>query len=529
MGKQRAGTLDALARYDAMVAEGHVMPKSLQTMAENLRNNSYAKDAKQVFKSKQLDEYVAAVNRFLGRGGTTRQIIEKVGVIQSEDGTDILKLARRGGKETDKNPYGLSLRGSREGTNTNLNRKLNEEVPLKYRSHFKNDADWKRYKKYIKQGNVSNEKLTPKGFHKGHTTSISIVEASHDPLAQRLESATGNMSTGAKYDIPRERLQAAGTPTTWEESIDQFKNPRKYKKFRILTPQDKQRIYSGENPDDVFSQRKAAIRENPLASGKRGNIRTQERLNHPGKNLNLKISKRALRLGIPAVGGLVAALSIGDAHARGIQAEETGYWLDHVQANIANIEAGADTIGAVPNPLSVYAEPAGLVSGLANLTIDLMRTKPTQEIPESYGRTRVEMSNNAKPDNSFINWVTGKQTETDRFIQGRESGEEISPKDSQKLQQYREYRAGGGDAAVSEGMTRKQVIELGQGNLRVKDRGIQQRADKSGLSFLEQELYEAGGGKKKQGDNRLSMQQVMEIGQKNLTVQDEQLRLNYLF
>ena len=87
----------------------------------------------------------------------------------------------------------------------------------------------------------------------------------------------------------------------------------------------------------------------------------------------------------------------------------------------------------------------------------------------------------------------------------------------------------GGYAAVSGGMTRKQVIELGQGNLRVKDRGIQQRADKSGLSFLEQELYEAGGGKKKQGDNRLSMQQVMEIGRKNLAVQDEQLRLNYAF
>ena len=129
----------------------------------------------------------------------------------------------------------------------------------------------------------------------------------------------------------------------------------------------------------------------------------------------------------------------------------------------------------------------------------------------------------------------GKEPKTEptepleRFIKGYESGEEVSPKDSQKLQDARAFKAGGGYAAVSGGMTRKQVIELGQGNLRVKDRGIQQRADKSGMSFLEQELYEAGGGKKKQGDNRLSMQQVMEIGQKNLNVQDEQLRLNYLF
>jgi hypothetical protein len=370
MGKQRAGTLDALARYDAMVAEGHVMPKSLQTMAENLRNNSYAKDAKQVFKSKQLDEYVAAVNRFLARGGTTRQIIEKVGVIQSEDGTDILKLARRGGAKTDENPFGLSLRGSREGTNTNLNRKLNEEVPLKYRSHFKNDADWKRYKKYIKQGNVSNEKLTPKGFHKGHTTSISIVEASHDPLAQRLESATGNMSTGAKYDIPRERLQAAGTPTTWEESIDQFKNPRKYKKFRILTPQDKQRIYNGANPDDVFSQRKAAISANPLASGKRGNIRTNVRLNHPGKNLDLKIlgglPNNLLKIArnVPKIGAGLTLLSIIGDSVQAAQTteeiEQEGFKDKHI-ADIASIAMGAGSF-VVP-PLAVGSAITG-VSGM---------------------------------------------------------------------------------------------------------------------------------------------------------------------
>ena len=328
MGKQRASTLDALARYDTMVAEGHVMSKSLQTMAENLRKHSYAKNAKQVFKSNQLDEYVAAVNRFLDRGGTTRQIIEKVGVIAvaGEDDlhtiVDIKKLARRGGKETDKNPFGLSLRSMREGTNTNLNRKLNEEVPLKYKIHFKNDEDWERYKKYIRQGNVSNEKLTPKGFHKGHTTSISIVEASHDPFAQRLESATGNMSTGAKHDISRQRLQAAGTPTTWEESIDQFKNPRKYKKFRILTPQDKQRIYRGADPDDVILRRKAMMLNNKHASNLRRFKATARRLNHPAKNLTIqrKVASRVRRL--PLIGGAlgITALTAGDLISGDVQA-----------------------------------------------------------------------------------------------------------------------------------------------------------------------------------------------------------------
>ena len=322
MGKQRASTLDALARYDTMVAEGHVMSKSLQTMAENLRKHSYAKNAKQVFKSNQLDEYVAAVNRFLDRGGTTKDIIKLVGVLQSEDGIDMLKLARRGGKKTDKNPFGLSLRGMREGTNTNLNRKLNEEVPLKYKVHFKNDEDWERYKKYIRQGNVSNEKLTPKGFHKGHTTSISIVEASHDPFAQRLESATGNMSTGAKHDISRQRLQAAGTPTTWEESIDQFKNPRKYKKFRILTPQDKQRIYRGADPDDVILRRKAMMLHNKHASNLKSFKTTAKRLNHPAKNLTIqrKVASRVRRL--PLIGGAlgITALTAGDLISGDVQA-----------------------------------------------------------------------------------------------------------------------------------------------------------------------------------------------------------------
>ena len=129
-----------------------------------------------------------------------------------------------------------------------------------------------------------------------------------------------------------------------------------------------------------------------------------------------------------------------------------------------------------------------------------------------------------------VNQLTGGGAQDiQEVLEDRRLLAQISPKDSQKLQQYREYSAGGGDKAVSGGMTRKQVIELGQGNLRVKNRGIQQRADKSGMSFEDQRVYEAGGGEKKQRDNRLSMQRVMEIGQSNLNVQDEQLRLNYLF
>ena len=257
------------------------------------------------------------------------------------------------------------------------------------------------------------------------------------------------------------------------------------------------------------------------AAAKRSAIATGLTLN------DLGISKRTLfRLGIPAAGGLAAALSIDDARARGEQAEETGYWLDHVQANIAKIEAGADTVGAVPNLLSAYAEPTGLVSGLANLAIDLGRST-LQKLNPSMQEHMVAVDKHSQQAAEF-------DIRKQRY-QGEYSALFGAPElkklhlEHQKLQQYREYRAGGGDAAVSGGMTRKQVIELGQGNLRVKNRGIQQRADKSGMSFEDQRVYEAGGGEKKQRDNRLSMQRVMEIGQSNLNVQEEQLRLNYAF
>ena len=240
----------------------------------------------------------------------------------------------------------------------------------------------------------------------------------------------------------------------------------------------------------------------------------------------LQISKRALRWGIPAVGGLGATLSIGDAQARGELAEDTGYWLDHVQANIAKIEAGADTVGAVPSWASVYAEPAGLIAGGVNLAIDLGRST-LQELSPSMQEHMVAVDEHSQQAAEFDIRKQRYQGEYSALFGASESKGLLLK--HQKLQQYREYRAGGGDAAVSEGMTRKQVIELGQGNLRVKNRGIQQRADKSGMSFEDQRVYEAGGGKKKQGDNRLSMQRVMEIGQSNLNVQEEQLRLNYLF
>jgi len=66
-----------------------------------------------------------------------------------------------------------------------------------------------------------------------------------------------------------------------------------------------------------------------------------------GKN----IAKRAGRLLLPAaVGGAAVLLSGADAKARQEQADESGDWVDQLQADIAKVETGADLIGAVPSP-----------------------------------------------------------------------------------------------------------------------------------------------------------------------------------
>lgn len=86
----------------------------------------------------------------------------------------------------------------------------------------------------------------------------------------------------------------------------------------------------------------------------------------------LKIGSKARWL-IPAATGAGMFLTGIDARAREQKAQETGHWLDKVQAGISKVELAADTVGAVPNPASLYAEPTGLVAGLTNTAIDVAR------------------------------------------------------------------------------------------------------------------------------------------------------------
>ena len=147
-------------------------------------------------------------------------------------------------------------------------RKTLEKVPERLRERFQSDEEFETYKKYVKKGNTANQKLSSKAsqsgtkFNKGHIVALG-AGGSHDPMAQRLESETGNKSTQNVAEIPKDRLKATGTPSSWDEAVTMYQNPELVP--TELTPLDKQRIWSGIDPDTVYGQRQEMIFKNPLA------------------------------------------------------------------------------------------------------------------------------------------------------------------------------------------------------------------------------------------------------------------------
>ena len=200
------------------------------------------------------------------------------------------------------------------------NRSQREEVPERLRERFDTDAEFEEYKRYVKSGNTEGGRLasqssTPgKKFNKGHIAALG-AGGSHDPMAQRLESETGNKSTQHEAEIPRDRLAATGTPRDWDEAVTLYQNPDMVP--TELTPQDKQRIWKGEDPDLVYGQRQAAIDQNPLARP------NPNRVKRVAPQLNMyRQQVQARRLGklankVPLLGGLAMAggalLTTGDA------------------------------------------------------------------------------------------------------------------------------------------------------------------------------------------------------------------------
>ena len=153
--------------------------------------------------------------------------------------------------------------------NFQQNRQEREKVPEKLRSEFSSDAEFQKFKDYVKRGVESNIELTRaqsvggREFDHGHLKALG-AGGSNDPADQRLESRASNRSTQQNFDPTDEQLRATGHATNWDEAVKYYKEGRPENYFR-LTPQDKQRIWRGEDPDVVIGQRNTAIDQNPLA------------------------------------------------------------------------------------------------------------------------------------------------------------------------------------------------------------------------------------------------------------------------
>jgi hypothetical protein len=190
------------------------------------------------------------------------------------------------------------------------NRKEREAVPERLRSEFNSDEEFQAFKDYVKKGNSQNQKLASQAgelgtdFNKGHIKSLA-QGGSHDPADQRLESAEGNKSSISFEDPSDESLRATGQATNWDEAVQYYKEGRPENYFK-LTPQDKQRIWKGEKPDVVISQRDAAIAKNPLA---RPAPQRFDRLGTRRATPGMVGAARALGKNLPSIFG--TAISVG--------------------------------------------------------------------------------------------------------------------------------------------------------------------------------------------------------------------------
>ena len=205
------------------------------------------------------------------------------------------------------------------------NRKGREAVPESLRSEFNSDEEFQAFKDYVKKGNAQNQKLAAKAgelgtdFNKGHIKSLA-QGGSHDPADQRLESAEGNKSSISFEDPSDESLRVTGQATNWDEAVQYYKEGRPENYFK-LTPQDKQRIWKGENPDVVISQRDAAIAENPLA---RPAPQRFDRLGTRRATPGMVNAARALGKNLPSIFG--TAISVGGGILAAGQQAIAGDW-----------------------------------------------------------------------------------------------------------------------------------------------------------------------------------------------------------
>ena len=215
-------------------------------------------------------------------------------------------------------------------------RRSREEVPERLRSRFESDEAFEEYKRYVKRGNTANQqraRLASKGgtkFNKGHIAAVG-AGGSHDPMAQRLESESGNKSSQNIDEIPPDRLAATGTPRNWDEAVTYYQNPEFVPKE--LTPKDKQRIWRGEDPDVVYREAAERIKNNPLAKPNANRLKTLIPENPPNRT-TLKATKK-LSKWLPLAGAVAPLVQSGQAFAQGRPVEGI-------------VHAGEAALGEVP-------------------------------------------------------------------------------------------------------------------------------------------------------------------------------------
>jgi len=179
----------------------------------------------------------------------------------------------------------------------------------------------------------------------------------------------------------------------------------------------------------------------------------------------LKIGARLGRTFMPAVGGLGAALSSADAAERVSIANQTGDWLDWVQAGIAGVEATSDTIGTVPSWLTPAVEASGFVSGLSNVGIDVGRHLLSEETAEQKTLRESIPKHGEKPITA-----EGQKEQFEKVRQHqREEQKAIEAEIKEEAIRRRIYEAGGGNAAMTKyGWTVEQTRLRGQKNLELQ-------------------------------------------------------------
>jgi hypothetical protein len=306
------------------------------------------------------------------------------------DGEQIELYSTKRGSGPKKTPddvlaVGGHMKPRKTSVRTNFvgNRKALEEVPERLRERFDSDEAFEEYKKYVKSGNATNQKLSSQAgelgtkFNKGHIVAVG-AGGSHDPMAQRLESEAGNKSSQNVGEIPPDRLAATGTPRNWDEAVTMYQNPDNVP--TELTPQDKQRIWQGEDPDIVYGQRQSQIDANPLARPNPNRVaKLQPGLNVKGGVVNFStkglIGRGLARAALPSVIGGAASLALGagDVQAREERAQQDPSFINKFQAGLARTEQAADVAGMVPGPQTTVAEPVGFGAGLTNVAIDIAR------------------------------------------------------------------------------------------------------------------------------------------------------------